>query len=122
MRVTELDVADDHFLVVRSEARERRPIARAGLRTNGAVEGRRFGIDKRVRQHVRRSPARETAVLVANTISDGLAQIRCERTLTPRFEDVEAPERAKERVLDEVRRIGCRAGPPGKPAVSPSAN
>ncbi len=60
-------------------------------------------------------------MLVANPIADGFAQIRRECVPALWFECVETAERAKPRVLNQVRRIGCGASPAGKTAVRPGA-
>lgn len=60
-------------------------------------------------------------MLVANPIADGFAQIRRECVPALWLESVEAAERAKPRVLNQVRRIGRGVSPARETPVRPGA-
>jgi hypothetical protein len=65
--------------------------------------------------------AGDAAMLVTDSIPDRLSQVRRKGVAALRLERVEPAKRAQQRVLDQIRGIGSRAGPSGKATVGPAA-
>jgi len=83
---------------------------------------RRRRVGERIVERLHLAAAADAPMLVANAVPDRLAQIRRERPLTLRLESIQPPERAHDDVVDQVGRVGTRAGPSRKTAVGPAAD
>jgi hypothetical protein len=64
-------------------------------------------------------PSTDAADVVANAIQHGLAEVRLQRSLTPRLERLQMLKRLEERFLDNVLSVGEVPCPLGEPPPRP---
>ena len=119
MAVVELDVRDNQLPISLAEPGQRGAIAPLGLARDCVLERRCAVSHKAVAQDIGHASARCAAVLVANPVPHGLAQVRRKRPAALRLKCVQASERPHKRIVYEVGSVGRRADPSWKATVGP---
>lgn len=119
MRVVELHVGNDQFLIAARELRERGTIPLRRFRVEDTLEWRRGAASHRVLLYRSHAPPHGAAVLVGNAIADRRPKVHGECVAALWLKGIQTRQRAQQRILDQIRRVDGGTHPRRKPAACP---